>query len=485
MSLSTDEPTREPEPTDHDLSASDLDTLEALLKARQTRRDGWTLLIWAFAAVALFASAVAIGFGMRAIDESKQGGATGGAVAAGSAAQVTLKEFSITPLMISASQSGGIDVVNSGNVEHNLAVQGTDLKTAMIPAGGSAHLDLSGLAAGTYTVFCQVAGHQASGMQAMLHLGAGSASGLSEGATTAGDSSSAATTMSPEQMDQAMKDSITAFPAKTEGLGAQLLAPTILADGTKQFDLTAAVTKWQVSPDKTVEAMTYNGTVPGPTIKVDPGDHVKIVLHNEMPQSTSIHFHGLITPNSMDGTTYVTQDPVKTGQTFTYEWTVQDTPAVGMYHSHHNAVEQVPDGLAGAFIVGDEPVPAGVTVSQQQVMILDDSGVIGYALNGKSFPATAPIVAKHGDWVEVQYMNEGTQIHPMHLHGMPQMVIAKDGLPLATPSMEDTVTVAPGERYTVLVHATELGTWVWHCHILPHAENEHGMTGMVTALVVR
>src|SRR4029078_1682476 len=121
MSLSTDEPTREPEPRDHDLSASDLDTLEALLKARQTRRDGWTLLIWAFAAVALFASAVAIGFGMRAIDESKQGGSAGGAGAAGGAAQVTLKEFSITPLMISASQSGGIDVVNSGNVEHNLA----------------------------------------------------------------------------------------------------------------------------------------------------------------------------------------------------------------------------------------------------------------------------------------------------------------------------------------------------------------------------
>ena len=94
-------------------------------------------------------------------------------------------------------------------------------------------------------------------------------------------------------------------------------------------------------------------------------------------------------------------------------------------------------------------------------------------------------MAKQGDWVEVQYMNEGTQIHPMHLHGMPQMVIAKDGFPLATPSMEDTVTVAPGERYTVLVHATELGTWVWHCHILPHAENEHGMFGMVTALVVQ
>jgi FtsP/CotA-like multicopper oxidase with cupredoxin domain len=214
------------------------------------------------------------------------------------------------------------------------------------------------------------------------------------------------------------------------------------------------------------------------------GDKVAIVLHNQLPQSTSIHFHGITTPNSMDGTTYITQDPVKPGESFTYSFVAQG-PAVGMYHSHHFAVSQVPDGLAGAMIIGDEPVPAGVTVSQQQIMMLDDSGVVGYAINGKSFPATAPIVANVGEWVEIQYMNEGTQIHPMHLHGMPQIVIAKDGYPLASPSTEDVVTVAPGERYTVLVHATEPGTWVWHCHILPHAENDQGMFGMVTAMVVK
>src|SRR5262249_43263656 len=233
--------------------------------------------------------------------------------------------------------------------------------------------------------------------------------------------------MTPDQMDQAMKNSITAFPAKTEGLGGQVLAPTVLPDGSKQFELTAAMTKWEVSPGKTVDAMTYNGTVPGPTLKVDAGDHVRIVLHNHLPESTSIHFHGLITPNAMDGTTDVTQDPVKPGADFTYEWTVQSTPAVGMYHSHHDAVKQVPDGLAGTILVGEMPVPAGVTVAQENVMVLDDSGTIGYALNGKSFPATAPIVAKQGDWVMVHYLNEGTQIHPMHLHGMPQLVIAKDG----------------------------------------------------------
>ena len=106
--------------------------------------------------------------------------------------------------------------------------------------------------------------------------------------------------MTAEQMDAAMKASIGAFPAATEGLGAQLLAPTVLADGTKQFELTAQVVQWEISPGKKVEAWTYNGTVPGPTLQVDDGDNVAIVLHNELPESTSIHFHGLSDPE-LDG----------------------------------------------------------------------------------------------------------------------------------------------------------------------------------------
>jgi uncharacterized cupredoxin-like copper-binding protein len=433
------------------------------------------LLFFGILGVASLVIGVLVGAGGR------DGQSSVGTASAGPT-MVTLSEFAITPASITATAAGGIHVMNQGNVQHNLAVVGTPIATKMIDAGQAELLDLSSLAPGDYTVICQVPGHDAAGMKAVLHVVEGSGSSAAAPTTMPGMASG---TMTAEQMDAAMEASIGAFPAATAGLGAQDLAPTVLPDGTKQFELTAAMTKWEVSPGKTVDAMTYNGTVPGPTIKVEPGDHVRIVLHNKLPESTSIHFHGITTPDAMDGTTVVTQDPVKTGDDFTYEWTVQSTPAVGMYHSHHDAVKQVPDGLAGAFIVGAEPVPAGVTVAQEHVMILDDSGVIGYALNGKSFPATAPIAAALGEWVEVHYMNEGTQIHPMHLHGMGQLVIAKDGFPLATPQEEDTVTVAPGERYTVLVHATEPGTWVWHCHILPHAENDTGMFGMVTALIVK
>ena len=118
-------------------------------------------------------------------------------------------------------------------------------------------------------------------------------------------------------------------------------------------------------------------------------------------------------------------------------------------------------------------------------MVLNDAGVIGYSLNGKSFPATAPIVAETGQWVLIHYFNEGTQIHPMHLHQFDQIVIAKDGFTLDQPYVVDTLNVAPGERYSVLVNLDKAGTWVWHCRILPHVEGDKGMFGMVTAIVVQ
>src|SRR5690606_27935085 len=95
-----------------------------------------------------------------------------------------------------------------------------------------------------------------------------------------------------------------------------------------------------------------------------------------------------------------------------------------------------------------------------------------------------PIIAKLGDRIRIRYMHEGLMIHPMHLHGMPQLVIAKDGWPLPTPFMCHTLNNAPGARWDGLVDCTEPGASAFHCHILSHAESRDGMFGMVTALVV-
>jgi len=109
----------------------------------------------------------------------------------------------------------------------------------------------------------------------------------------------------------------------------------------------------------------------------------------------------------------------------------------------------------------------------------------GFTLNGKGFPATQPLTAKVGQKVRIRYMNEGQMIHPMHLHGMPQQVFAKDGWNLPQPYMCDTVNIAPGERYDSIVDCTEAGVWAFHCHILSHAEGPTGMYGMVTVLIVK
>ncbi len=297
-------------------------------------------------------------------------------------------------------------------------------------------------------------------------------------------SGTAMTAAEVDMHDAEMAVRTKAFPAKTKGIGGQVLEPKVLPDGTKQFSLATSLTQWEVEAGKFVEAMTYNDTAPGPTIKVNVGDKVRVVLTNNLPMSTTIHFHGVRAPNSQDGVPDITQPPVKPGATYTYEFTTTER-AVGMYHSHHDAQIQVPGGLAGAFLIGDLPLPKDVTVSQEHTMMLNDGGQIGFSLNGKSFPATAPYSAKTGESMLFHYMNEGTQIHPMHLHGFAQLVIAKDGYPVPMPYNADTVNVAPGERYSVLVKPDMPGVWAWHCHVLPHAERADGMFGMVTALIVK
>jgi manganese oxidase len=208
-----------------------------------------------------------------------------------------------------------------------------------------------------------------------------------------------------------------------------------------------------------------------------------VTLTNKLAESTSIHFHGLELPNDQDGVPFITQPPVKPGERFTYEFTVPNAGS-HMYHSHHNAAIQVGLGLLGAFVVEPKRPLRAHKADLDCVMVLND-GYHGYTLNGKGFPATEPIVCGLGQVVRIRFMNEGMMIHPMHLHGMHMTVIAKDGWDQPMPWKCDTLNIAPGERWDVLVRATNPGTWAFHCHILPHAESEHGMFGMVTALIVK
>jgi FtsP/CotA-like multicopper oxidase with cupredoxin domain len=284
-----------------------------------------------------------------------------------------------------------------------------------------------------------------------------------------------------DEMDAMHEKGIKSFPAPTEGKGNQPLAPR-LENGVKVFDLETSIVQWEVEPGRRVEAWAYNGQVPGPQIRVREGDRVRINLRNGLEESTAIHFHGLEVPFDQDGVPFITQPPVKPGESYTYEFVVPNAGS-HMYHSHHNSAKQVGLGLLGAFIVEPREPRAIEKVDVDYTMILND-GYHGFTLNGKGFPATEPIVAKRGQKVRIRYMNEGMMIHPMHLHGMHMTVIDKDGWPQPQPWKCDTINIAPGERWDVIVEANNPGTWAFHCHILSHAETEHGMFGMVTVMVV-
>ena len=301
------------------------------------------------------------------------------------------------------------------------------------------------------------------------------------GGTTAPNPAALSPRAAADAMDAMHEAGIKAFPAKTKGMGNQLMAPKMV-NGVKVFEITASVIQWETAPGTMVEAWTYNEQVPGPQIRVKEGDKVRMIVHNKLPESTAVHFHGLELPNAMDGVPFITQPPIKPGESFTYEFVVPNAGS-HMYHSHHNAAKQVGLGLLGAFIVEPKNPLAIERADVDHVMVLND-GMHGYTFNGKGFPATEPLKAKKGQKLRIRFMNEGMMIHPMHLHGMHMTVIAKDGWNQPAPWKCDTLNIAPGERWDVIVNCNNPGVWAFHCHILPHAESDHGMFGMVTALIV-
>jgi FtsP/CotA-like multicopper oxidase with cupredoxin domain len=270
--------------------------------------------------------------------------------------------------------------------------------------------------------------------------------------------------------------------------GNQPLEPKAV-DGVKVFDLTIEEIEHRIDAVKEpIAALGYNGTWPGPRLTVTEGDRVRAIFRNKLQETTGVHFHGQRLPNNMDGVPHITQDPIKPGESFTYEFTAR-TPGSHMYHSHHNATDQVGRGLLGAFIV--EPKDASrrydaLYRATQDIVWISNDSLGGFTINGRGFPATSPIVATLGETIAIRFMNEGIMMHPWHLHGMPMRVVARDGYPLGSAAFTcDTLGVNPGERWDVIVECSEPGAWAFHCHILPHAEGTDGMFGMVTALVVQ
>ena len=239
---------------------------------------------------------------------------------------------------------------------------------------------------------------------------------------------------------------------------------------TKVFELTAAPLTIRPREDgQEVEAWGYNGQVPGPTIRVHTGDKFRLVFNNELPEHSTIHPHGLIVPNAMDGVGGLTQDPVLPGDSFTYEYTIPDTAGTFMYHAHMNDLMQVRMGLYGAFIVEGDDEPK---FDQERIVLLSDTEG-EFMINGRSFPDTEAWEVEPGQHIRARLINiSSVASHPMHLHGHFMRIIARDGTLVSNAGqalVENTIGMDVGQTADVeVVMDNGPGTWIFHCHVLNH-----------------
>jgi hypothetical protein len=316
--------------------------------------------------------------------------------------------------------------------------------------------------------------------------------------------------MTTETPADAMRDMAAADPrivsyhASIAARGDRPLAPR-MENGVKVYDFESSVIQWYILPDKSVTAYAINGQVPGPRLELTEGDHVRINYTNNLPEPTTMHWHGLVVPNGMDGPANITQRPIAPGERFVYEFVVQQSGTY-FYHSHDRPDRQQAFGLYGAIIIHPrvrttEPSADLEYVVQLQEWLnrdgltypamLMEGGLPNYfTINGKAYPATDTVHMRVGQTVKFRFIGTNNNfIHPMHMHGGPFMVVSRDGVVLA-PSARfeaDVINVGPGQRYDVVWPAREPGKWILHCHIPHHTLNNNVETngaGGLTLLVV-
>jgi len=259
--------------------------------------------------------------------------------------------------------------------------------------------------------------------------------------------------------------------------------PFRMDGGVKEFHLIAEPVKRQIVPFKMMDVWGYNGSCPGPTIQANQGDRVRIVFENHLPESTTVHWHGLEIPIAMDGLPYVTQKPVPPGGRFVYEFTLHQEGTY-FYHSHGAMQEMM--GMIGMFILHPEKpyqprVDHDYGVILQEWAILPNNTIPNTAnmefnwltFNGVSAPATTPLIARLGSRVRIRIVNLGMDHHPMHLHGNQFVVTGTEAgrSPESTWRRENTVLVGVAQARDLEFDAKYPGDWMLHCHLPHHMMN--------------
>ena len=262
-----------------------------------------------------------------------------------------------------------------------------------------------------------------------------------------------------------------------------------MEDGVKVFEITAEHVRTEFLPGRAVDAWGFNGSMPGPTIEVDEGDHVRFVVRNALPEPFSMHWHGLEIPNAMDGMPGISQDAIAPGDQFVYEFTLHQNGTF-FYHSHMAMQEMM--GLLGAFIIHPRRafsprVDRDYAILLQEWAILPNNTIPNtlamefnwLTMNGKAGPATTPLLCKLGERVRIRLINLGMDHHPIHLHGHQFYVSGTEGGRIRTTAIqpENTVLVGVAQARDIEFIANNEGDWHFHCHLPHHMMNQ--MASMV------
>jgi plastocyanin len=287
----------------------------------------------------------------------------------------------------------------------------------------------------------------------------------------------------PDSEIDAKRSSSQPFSVITPNVGS---LPWTFDGDVKVYHLVAEPVRREFAPGFWVNCWGYNGTSPGPTIETVEGDRVRIYVTNRLTEPTTVHWHGIILPNGMDGVSGLTQPSIKPGETYQYEFTLKQNGTF-MYHPHADEMTQVSMGMEGFFIIhpkeGD-PVP----VDRDFAIMLHEWNVPQgaetpipfqseynlFTFNNALFPIIEPLVAKTNQRVRVRFGNLMMNSHPIHLHGYEFTVTRRGGgrVPVSAQYTQVTVSVAPGETRDIEFIADNPGDWAFHCHKPHHTMNQ-------------
>jgi manganese oxidase len=279
-------------------------------------------------------------------------------------------------------------------------------------------------------------------------------------------------------------------------LGADVVTPNgstlpwMMEEGVKVFHLVAEPVKRQFAPGLTVDCWGYNGQTPGPTIETVEGDRVRLFVTNKLPEPTTIHWHGILLPNGMDGVSGLTQKPIPPGETFKYEFTLRQS-GTHMYHPHYDEMTQLAMGMMGLFIIHPKNPSPEERVDRDFAIIMNEWAIpVGatkpdpivmtdfnyFTFNSCVWPAAEPLVVKKGEKVRIRLANVSMNSHPIHLHGYIFRVVAQGARRMSTTAQFESVTinVPVGETREIEFIADQPGDWALHCH-----KAHHVMNGMV------